>query len=778
METSDLKPAFPNYVKRRKLMKKIVSMVLSAVTAAAFLGSAGVDNIKDKAAAAESAYNYGEALQKSLFFYEVQQAGELPEWNQVSWRDDSMLTDYIAGGWFDAGDHLKFTLTNSYSAAMLGWGMLEYKDGVKKSGLYEQYLNNLDWALDYIARCDLGDEVVYMIGDGAFDHVWWGSAEVYENKFFSKTDFTERPYFTTKASSMTGQMAAALAVGYLVFKDEDSAKADYYLEHAINCFEIGDTSRNDEGLAAQEPYYKSSTFYDDLFWASNWLYMATGEQSYLDKAESYIPYLGKEDQSTDMKYTWGLCWDDMMQGGMLLYAINTGENQWKNHVAKHLDYWTIGAGGKQVKYTSDGLAWLFNWGSLRHATTTSFLAMVASDRLFADDTALYDRYMAFAKKQVDYCLGDNDNDFSYVVGMGDKYPKSWHHRTSSGVWDDIWGSLGQEDGKEYAHVLYGALVGGPNQDGKYNDVVSSYENSEVAIDYNAGYTAALCGLIEKNGGTSDPDFPPTETPKWDEFYIEACINQSSNTFTELKVQATNHSAWPARAIEKLSYRYFMDFTELFEAGYTVDDVSVRIGMDEFQNCTISKPVHYGDNIYYVEIAYADGTYIVPTGQSEHQGEVQFRISVPDATNFWNAENDYSFEGLKAQDLVVTDKITMYDNGKLIWGKEPYAEDIEPTEPVTEPETEPVTNPSEPETDPSNVEASLYGDVDCNGEIEVNDVVALNMYLLDIQSNVPKLTEQGLANADVEKDGLIDLSDSAKLINYLAELVPATDLGAE
>ncbi len=71
METSDLKPAFPNCVKRRKLMKKIVSMVLSAVTAAAFLGSAGIDNIKDKATAAESAYNYGEALQKSLFFYEA-----------------------------------------------------------------------------------------------------------------------------------------------------------------------------------------------------------------------------------------------------------------------------------------------------------------------------------------------------------------------------------------------------------------------------------------------------------------------------------------------------------------------------------------------------------------------------------------------------------------------------------------------------------------------------------------------------------------------------------
>ena len=51
--------------------------------------------------------NYGEALQKSLFFYEVQQAGVLPEWNEVSWRADSMENDFIPGGWFDAGDHFK-----------------------------------------------------------------------------------------------------------------------------------------------------------------------------------------------------------------------------------------------------------------------------------------------------------------------------------------------------------------------------------------------------------------------------------------------------------------------------------------------------------------------------------------------------------------------------------------------------------------------------------------------------------------------------------------------
>ena len=87
--------------------------------------------------------NYVEALQKSLFFYEVQQAGVLPEWNEVSWRGNSMENDIVPGGRFDAGDHFKFALTIAYTATVLAWGYLEYGEAVKKAGLDEKYLNNL-----------------------------------------------------------------------------------------------------------------------------------------------------------------------------------------------------------------------------------------------------------------------------------------------------------------------------------------------------------------------------------------------------------------------------------------------------------------------------------------------------------------------------------------------------------------------------------------------------------------------------------------------------------
>ena len=181
------------------LMKKtgiaLLSAAVLAITSAAS-ASSGLFGTAEAADTTNSTYNYGEALQKSMFFYEVQQCGELPDWNEVSWRDDCMVNDYIPGGWFDAGDHLKFTLTNAYAATMLGWGLLEYQDGVKEIGELTEYKNNLAWALDYVASCDLGDEIVYMIGDGAFDHVWWGSAEVYMRKFKLMKGEDERPYYT------------------------------------------------------------------------------------------------------------------------------------------------------------------------------------------------------------------------------------------------------------------------------------------------------------------------------------------------------------------------------------------------------------------------------------------------------------------------------------------------------------------------------------------------------------------------------------------------------
>ena len=789
----------------KKWIAAASAAVLTTVGAAQPLSGVVSADTESTGTSANSSYNYGEALQKSMFFYQVQQSGVLPDWNEVSWRADSMTNDYVPGGWYDAGDHLKFTLTNAYSATMLGWGLLQYPAGVKDCGELTEYRNNLQFVLDYLVKCDLGDKIVYMIGDGSFDHVWWGAAEMYMAKYELMKGETERPYFTCNDSCIEAQMAAALCTGYLCFKDSDPDKAQEYLDHATACFERADKNRSIGDDPAERSYYEITTFYDDLFFAANWMYMATGEQKYLDLCKTdYIPNLGKESQSDEYKFTWGHCWDDTQQGGTLLYAINTGDATWKEQFRKHLEYWTTGYGGKQITHTPDGLAWLFQWGSLRHATTTAFLAYVAVDELFADDAALSTKYTKFADDTMNYCFGDNSKNFSYVVGMGDEYPQAWHHRTSSGAWNDKWSNIGQtegEDAKPHAHILYGALVGGPDQQDGYSDKIGDYQYTEVAIDYNAGYTAALCAMVQKYGGTTDPDFPPTETPKWDEFLVKASINQSAGSYTELKVFAMNHSAWPARTVKNLSYNYYFDISELVDAGYSINDVSVRVGYDQHASdkgaISISDPIQYSGNIYYVKLSFADGSVVMPTGQSEHRSECQFRISIPDnIQGVWDPTNDYSYQGLTqgGEDAMVeTPYITMYDGDTLIWGVEPDGTKPDPTVTTTKPNvtttttttttttaTEPVTTTEQPDTTtaaPDTTTATnsgttkqpnpnaLYGDVNLDGSVTLADLVTFQKQ----QRGALDFNAQQEANADCEQTetaGSVDALDLRALLDFL------------
>jgi endoglucanase len=86
-------------------------------------------------ASAETHFNYAEALQKALYFYEAQQSGPLSPNNGVEWRGASCLTDGqdighdLAGGWYDAGDHWTANLTMSFAAMTLAWSAIEQPQG-------------------------------------------------------------------------------------------------------------------------------------------------------------------------------------------------------------------------------------------------------------------------------------------------------------------------------------------------------------------------------------------------------------------------------------------------------------------------------------------------------------------------------------------------------------------------------------------------------------------------------------------------------------------------
>ena len=233
-------------------------------------------------------YNYGEALQKSILFYELQRSGKLPEQTRCNWRGDSGLSDGsdnnldLTGGWYDAGDNVKFNLPMAYAAAMLGWSVYEDHKAYEESGQLQYILDDIRWACDYLIKCHPEPEVYYyQVGDGGADHSWWGPCEVMQ---------MNRPSFAvTKSnpgSAVVGEAAAALAVSAIVFKDTDPDYSAKCLEHAKSLYKFADTTRSDAGYTAANGFYNSwSGFYDELAWAGSWLYLATGDKAYLDNAK-------------------------------------------------------------------------------------------------------------------------------------------------------------------------------------------------------------------------------------------------------------------------------------------------------------------------------------------------------------------------------------------------------------------------------------------------------------------------------------------------------------
>src|SRR5215510_4572479 len=130
-------------------------------------------------------FNYGEALQKAIFFYEEQISGPKPAFSRVTWRGDSGMQDGadvgrdLRGGWYDAGDHVKFGFAMASSATMLAWGGVDYRAAFESKGQLVHLQNNLRFVNDYFIKAHTApNELWGQVGAGGSDHSWWGPAEV------------------------------------------------------------------------------------------------------------------------------------------------------------------------------------------------------------------------------------------------------------------------------------------------------------------------------------------------------------------------------------------------------------------------------------------------------------------------------------------------------------------------------------------------------------------------------------------------------------------------
>lgn len=453
-----------------------------------------------------AADDYCQVLHQSLLFYEANRAGRLPSTERVPWRSNSALGDCtvpcttdangdgnLQGGYYDAGDHVKFGLPMAWTTTTLAWGLIRSESAVNTCGELNNYLETIKWATDYFIKAHISpNEFVAQVGNGGADHAYWGPAE---------TMTMARPVYTISASApgteVAMETAAALAAAAVVFNGRAGYEgySDTLLAHARQLFSFGDTYRGvySDSVPDAASYYKSwSGYNDEIVWAAAWLYKATGDATYLTRAKSDYATFNIAGSVVGQSFDW----DNKAPGVAVLLAEITASAPYTDDANKFVNWWKPGGG---VSYTPGGLAWMRQWGPNRYAANAAFLATVVGGA-----------QATWAQGQIGYMLGDNPLKRSYVCGYGNNYPINPHHRGAHGsTTNDINSPVNN------LHTLYGALVGGPDQSDAYVDDRTDYIKNEVATDYNAGFTSAVAALAALNGASISPAISQNTAPEAD-----------------------------------------------------------------------------------------------------------------------------------------------------------------------------------------------------------------------------------------------------------------------
>lgn len=710
-------------------------------------------------------YNYAEALQKSLFFFEAQQSGRLSPGNRVEWRGPAHTDDGkdvgldLTGGWYDAGDHWKSNHTMAFAATHLAWSLIEYPDAYKKTGQLDELTDNLKHATDYFLRCivdpdldnltnfdqfELYIDIGNRIGPQPSVHSVWSAPEV-------TAGFTVRESLKVNkevpGADAAASMAATLAASSIAFyRHGDEAQKGYahkLLQHARKLFafagaypEVKKSQKNEvvaiaPGGVLRPVEYRSDQVRDELLFAAGWLQRAENalktpgyEDRYLKFARDLMEKIEKKKEEGGLgialwdEFGW---WRDYFPGNyqhgalmVLIEAVREDEHpaQWSD-VAKKWDeqLWNHLKAWAELEPTPFGLKVrdVYKGLNLKWTMDQAFLAVLYTNH--TQDVERKSKAFDFAKSQMNYVLGDNFYNKSFMVGFGDDWFKTLHSRMAHGAWSGF-KHIDKNSPlymPEMRHTQYGALLAGPNAIVKYQPLngrpdemvkakwgkdaagkegwtgewepatIVDHTYYEVTIEGNSSATGVLAGLVARTPNAYKPlpdnQFPLKEVRNNNtdllttdrEFFAEAKIEKQDETSLQINVKVHNRTRWPARITDKLALRYF--FT--LDNGASANDVTVRLNSSE--GGKIGPITKFKGNIYFIEVNFS-GQQIYPNRVDARQPAEQFRRNALFTLSgknkeAWNPANDWSFQGLGGLP-VLQPKIAVYDADKLVGGEEP------------------------------------------------------------------------------------------------------------
>jgi len=383
-----------------------------------------------------------------------------------------------SGGWWDAGDYLKFVETTNYTEGILLSGVRDFPAQMG-TGSGADFTAEAKFGADFLLRMwdDPSRTLYYQVGIGEGnaktigDHDLWRLPQA--DDAYGGTDplyryIRNRPVFRAGAPgslispNLTGRDAAALAECYVVFKASDAALASRCLTAAMHIYDLANTSPGQLLTVIPYSFYPETEWRDDLEWGATELYkaVASGLPSgfvaahpasyYLQQAahwaNAYITGPGDAADTLNLYDVSGIAHYDLYKAISAAgnpSGLETTQAALLADLKKQLD-------GAVAQGASDPFGFGFPWAAFDTTSHGFGLSVMASEY---DELSGTTTYAAQSSRWVANVLGANAWGISLAVGDGTTFPHCMQHQVAN-----LAGSL---DGS--APVLAGAVVEGPNK---------------------------------------------------------------------------------------------------------------------------------------------------------------------------------------------------------------------------------------------------------------------------------------------------------------------------
>jgi endoglucanase len=440
-----------------------------------------------------------------------------------------------AGGWWDAGDYLKFVQTTSYTVDLLLAGVRGFPGQMGAGSATSNFTAEAKFGARWLLRMwdDNSRTLYYQVGIGEGNAKTIGDHDIWRlpqaDDTFGGTNpiyryIRHRPVFRAGppgsliSPNLAGRDAAALAEAFQVYKTSDPAFAAECLLAAEHIFDLANTAPSGNLLTVVPfSFYPETEWRDDLELGATELYFAvaggglpaglphTDPLFYLRQAAHWAnAYITGPNDASDTLNLYDV-------SGLAHYELYRAIAQAGNPPGLEVTQAALLADLRKqldkavTQGTTEPFGFGFPWDVYDTTSHGAGLSVMASEY---DQLTGTQAYSAYSQEWLANILGANAWGSSFIVGDGTTFPRCLQHQVAN--------LAGHLDGTP--PVLAGAAVEGPNgtatsglvsgmnlcpangvdtfaqfngHHAEWQDNMQSFSNTEPAVDLTAASPLAF-----------------------------------------------------------------------------------------------------------------------------------------------------------------------------------------------------------------------------------------------------------------------------------------------